>query len=234
MANVSSSKRPRNPLVLPGNARNQNARKKELEDAERSLRTITEIGITRDLLIDCVNQLGLYSRVEGVLGLPYDSSLSREQRRMRLINALQRDSASPPVAQDTVTQDGARATDVLAAQPKLGVTLDALAQATAIARSSNGEIDWTREPLTEMERKIRQRWLERRLSDPCGCAVITSKAGVVRLGSSYLAGHGYDKIPSDLQAAVERAQKIIDEDDAQYERDEIADIMDEIDDDESD
>jgi hypothetical protein len=37
---------------------------------------------------------------------------------------------------------------------------DAVAQAVSIARSASGtQVDWTREPLTERERKIRQRWL---------------------------------------------------------------------------
>lgn len=41
---------------------------------------------------------------------------------------------------------------------------DPLADAIAIARSAAGEvIDWTREPLTDMERRMRQRWIEKQL-----------------------------------------------------------------------
>jgi len=42
---------------------------------------------------------------------------------------------------------------------------DALMQATAIARSASGDIDWTREPLTERERKIRRAMLNKRLHE---------------------------------------------------------------------
>lgn len=51
---------------------------------------------------------------------------------------------------------------------------DPFAQATAIARSAAGEeIDWSREPLTEYERRLRAKFIERDLSRTllCGWAI---------------------------------------------------------------
>ena len=53
----------------------------------------------------------------------------------------------------------------LAAGPSVpATTLDALSQAVAIARSASGDdVDWSREPLTDREAKLRRVWLERQL-----------------------------------------------------------------------
>jgi hypothetical protein len=72
---------------------------------------------------------------------------------------------------------------------------DAVAQAVSIARSASGtQVDWTREPLTERERKIRQRWLGNRLNTALG-----------RFQVSLLHNLYWRRSASDLVAAAEQA-----------------------------
>jgi hypothetical protein len=101
--------------------------------------------------------------------------------------------------------------------------IDALSQATAIARSSAGEdgFAWTREPLTERERSVRAHWIAKHLEDRLGCAIISGTALSIRL--SRLA------IPSDLAAAEETAKQLMDSHRIAEERSEFQRISDELD-----
>jgi len=98
---------------------------------------------------------------------------------------------------------------------------DAVAQATAIARSASGtEVDWSREPLNERERKIRARWLEENLKTSIGCSIIT-----LTEITHWCRGHA----ACDLTAAAKRAKSLSEATD-QVERQRVfQDIADELD-----
>jgi hypothetical protein len=83
---------------------------------------------------------------------------------------------------------------------------DVLAQATAVARSVAGEeIDWSREPLTERERKIRKRFLENALRHRDGPE---SVAGLCDLSITRLDLLRKQKMPaSDLREALEERDR---------------------------
>jgi len=116
----------------------------------------------------------------------------------------------------------------------------ALSQASAIARSASGAIDWFNEPLTERERKVRERYLQRFFDDDNLRSLVLIGIGLeceasIRYYESAPAQRSErPRIAMDMQTATSRAQSILDQRKADYEASEIADIMDEIDDEESD
>jgi len=119
------------------------------------------------------------------------------------------------------------------ASPTPAPRLDALSEATAIARSSAG-VDgfvWTREPLTERERLVRERWIEEHLKTTLGCILISGTARGIQLGRTAMA--------SDLAAALKKAEERMDSAQRANEQREFQRIADELDgrdepDDESD
>lgn len=100
----------------------------------------------------------------------------------------------------------------------------ALEQATAIARSASGTtIDWTREPLTERERKIRRAMLEQILAD----------GFVTRLGVETLIPYGErHRGAQDCCAALTRAVAVDERRSAEIDRQQLEDAIAAVDDDE--
>jgi hypothetical protein len=101
--------------------------------------------------------------------------------------------------------------------------VDVVGQAVALVRSAACEdVDWTCEPLTESEAKVRQRYLERRLGSPLGPLVLRLEARALELRGKSVA--------SDLAKALREASQRIDADDRARKCQELLEIRDELDD----
>lgn len=101
--------------------------------------------------------------------------------------------------------------------------MDALQQATALIRSASGDnIDWAREPLTERERSIRQRWIDRRLDGGVGFITIRCEVRALRRSGAAVA--------SDLASAYEKASAMLEQYSKERDRAEFQDIARELDD----
>ena len=114
--------------------------------------------------------------------------------------------------------------------PAMPTSARVLSDAVAIARSAAGvDVDWTREPLTERERAVRQRWLDRQLEDVHGRGGRRLIAADAAAHADILSGQA-TRCASDFQAAYDEATRIWDEARTQECRAEFLDIADEIDD----
>lgn len=110
-------------------------------------------------------------------------------------------------------------------------TMDALAEATRIARSTAlVDVDWSREPLTERERRVRARWIERQLETALGRIALRCRLTALRLRAlNGIGAVGSDIAAADAQAHVlDRAEGVLDE------RAEFEDIADELDEEDAD
>lgn len=92
--------------------------------------------------------------------------------------------------------------------------------ADTVAHDAVGEIDWTREPSTTLERQVRARWIEGHLSDFDGMLLLGSKAGSLRLRRRPVA--------SDLAEAAKIADQSIDLQIKAGESQEMRDLREEI------
>jgi len=110
-----------------------------------------------------------------------------------------------------------------AAVPDVPVAIDAVEQATQILRSARGEeVDWSREPLTERERRLRAKWIEEHLADPMLTIALDCHARDIRLRRKPVA--------SDLAAAAEEAQRIFEREREERDRDDWQRLSAELDD----
>ncbi|GAC1405662.1 MAG: hypothetical protein NVSMB64_10680 [Candidatus Velthaea sp.] len=98
---------------------------------------------------------------------------------------------------------------------------DPLTEATSIVRSASGEIDWSREPLTDRERRIRAKFIEQQSEQRSGGS-IPYIAMRLRLDSKPVA--------SDLREADAQSRRILKEEIAGYERRNVAEAIDALDD----
>jgi hypothetical protein len=97
-----------------------------------------------------------------------------------------------------------------------------LAQATRVAQSAAlTRLDWSREPLTDRERRARERWIQRKMATHMGRWNLASKACSVRLE------HG--RIGNDLAAAVAVSDAMLKQESAERERRELEALVEEID-----
>lgn len=103
--------------------------------------------------------------------------------------------------------------------------IPALLEAAAIAHSAGGAIDWTRESLTDRERRIRKLWLERRLQTELGRAELRC----VALLEKYRRGSRSAQLASDFQEALIRADARSEQSEAERNAAELRDIMAELD-----
>mgnify|MGYP001298870531 CR=1 FL=1 len=108
----------------------------------------------------------------------------------------------------------------------------ALSQACEIARSASGAIDWFREPLTERERRIRERYLQRFFENEYDVVTLVLKgSGLECEAQIYNRDRAGERraIASDMSLALARARSIWDQERASDEASVIADIMDGLD-----
>ncbi len=100
--------------------------------------------------------------------------------------------------------------------------MSALDEAIAIALSASGEVvDWSREPLTERERRIRARYIEHATS---------TWAGKVQLILLVLAVQGRGRVASDLHRVARQMAENAKRSNAQAERHRINRAIEDLDD----
>ena len=100
--------------------------------------------------------------------------------------------------------------------------VDALSAAVAIARSlSLHDIDWGREPLTEREAAVRKRWLDKQVDDTYLSIKLESMVKSRRINRL--------RVASDLAAAFDESVQIRENEKAEEQRREFAEIADELD-----
>jgi|GEM_PF-6723303 len=117
--------------------------------------------------------------------------------------------------------------------PQAQLVTDVVDAAARIARSAAGEVDWAREPVTDRERRVRARWLARRLQgDMWGATDICCHALVLR-ASEAVRGNRAFELPGDLASAEMAARAIRDAFSTVRESAEIAHIMQELDEEET-
>ncbi len=101
--------------------------------------------------------------------------------------------------------------------------MKALDEAIAIALSAKGEVvDWSREPLTQRERKIRARYLENELADLHGRVRLGCMADIMELK--------HVRVARDLAEAARRADEEIHQQNERARREAIERAIDDFDD----
>lgn len=106
------------------------------------------------------------------------------------------------------------------------MSMNPLAQAEAIIRSASGQVDWTREPITDRERRIRARWIERQMGEALGRIVLRTQFRALQWASKV---NGTNGPASDITQAARESEVLSRLESAERDADEYAEIGDELD-----
>jgi len=158
--------------------------------------------------------------VRDLIGLGCAHSADPNERNMVLDILLLRQDGSSWLAPSRVTVADNEATKSVRT-PDVAQAPAALTDAIAIARSAAGEeLDWSREPLTDMERRMRACWIDNNLKTHVGPYSIRSLVAKTRcLGQ---------EIAADLLAAHDEATRMVNDDKEQQRRDELRILRDQL------